>query len=80
MIGRTFFSHKELMNKNCEKIVDMLDKKNIHLYDYEIGARRGRCCIKKHGSWTIDDEIPIFKGEGREYIEKLINFDNGDSK
>lgn len=24
--------------------------------------------------WNIDTEIPIFKGEGREYIEKLINF------
>ena len=25
--------------------------------------------------WIIDKEIPIFKGEGREYIEKLINFE-----
>lgn len=24
--------------------------------------------------WVIDTEIPIFKDEGREYIEKLINF------
>lgn len=24
--------------------------------------------------WIIDKEIPIFKGDGREYIEKLINF------
>ena len=23
--------------------------------------------------WIVDTEIPIFKGEGREYIEKLIN-------
>lgn len=23
-------------------------------------------------SWFIDNEIPIFKGEDREYIEKLI--------
>ena len=27
--------------------------------------------------WIIDTEIPIFKGEGREYIEKLISF-NGE--
>ena len=27
--------------------------------------------------WIIDREIPIFKNEGREYIEKLINF-NGE--
>ena len=25
--------------------------------------------------WFIDKEIPIFKDEGREYVEKLINFD-----
>ena len=25
------------------------------------------------GHWFIDKEIPIFKGDGREYIEKLIN-------
>ena len=25
--------------------------------------------------WVIDKDIPIFKGEGRDYIEKLINFD-----
>lgn len=24
--------------------------------------------------WIIDKDIPIFKGEGRDYIEKLINF------
>ena len=25
--------------------------------------------------WVIDEEIPIFKGEDRDYIEKLINFE-----
>jgi hypothetical protein len=25
--------------------------------------------------WEIDREMPILKGEDREYIEKLINFD-----
>lgn len=24
------------------------------------------------GYWCIDDEIPIFKDEGRDYIEKLL--------
>ena len=24
--------------------------------------------------WVFDEEIPIFKGEDRDYIEKLINF------
>lgn len=43
--------------------------------------KRGSCCIKKYHQtmnqtlrsyWFIDNEIPIFKGEDREYIEKLI--------
>lgn len=49
--------------------------------DYPTKFRRGSCCIKKYhqtmnqtlrGYWYIDDEIPIFTGEGRDYIEKLI--------
>ena len=30
--------------------------------------------FSQHSTWVIDKDIPIFKGEGREYIEKLINF------
>ena len=25
--------------------------------------------------WYIDRKIPVFKGDGREYIERLIRFD-----
>lgn len=32
-------------------------------------------CVTQRTHWMIDTEIPIFKGEGREYIEKLINFE-----
>ena len=28
----------------------------------------------KRTRWIIDKDIPIFKNEGREYIEKLIRF------
>jgi tRNA(His) guanylyltransferase len=81
MIGRAFFSNKELMHKKCKDIIDMLGKINVYLNDYEIGARRCRCCIKrKDESWMIDEDIPIFKDEGREYIERLINFNDGNNK
>ena len=30
---------------------------------------------KSDNEWIIDKEIPIFKNEAREYIERLINFD-----
>jgi len=48
--------------------------------DYPTKYRRGSCCVKDtisegiaiRSSWRIDNEIPIFVEEGRNYIEKLI--------
>ena len=98
MVGQANFSHKELQNKTCNMIQDMLMlQKGINWNDFPTYQKRGSCCVKMYqvsedgGAWeshaedklvpngrtywTIDKEIPIFKGEGREYIEKLINFD-----
>ena len=90
MVGQAYFSHKELQNKSCSNIQDMLmEQKGINWNDFPTYQKRGTCiikeeyqsdevdikdgvCIRTH--WIIDKDIPIFKGEGREYIEKLINF------
>lgn len=88
MVGQANFSHKELQNKSCNKIQDMLMlEKGINWNDLPIYQKRGSCCIKevyqdedvdiKDGArprthWVIDKEIPIFKGEDRNYIEKFI--------
>lgn len=107
MVGQANFSYKELQNKSCNDIQDMLiTQKGINWNDFPAYQKRGSCCIKEeyyvyvdeHGfpneidsdevgvfkdilsvrnRWIIDTEIPIFKGEGREYIEKLISF-NGE--
>lgn len=91
MVGQANFSHKELQNKSCNDIQDMLMiQKGINWNDFSVYQKRGSCCIKEYyieenknekgyseverTRWIIDKEIPIFKGEGREYIEKLINF------
>lgn len=84
MVGQANFSHKELQNKSCDMIQDMLmTKKGINWNDFPTHLKRGSCCIKEEYSldeslprkhWVIDNEIPIFKGEDRQYIEKLINF------
>lgn len=96
MVGQAYFSHKELQNKSCNDIRQMLiAQKNISWDDFPTCQKRGSCCIKETYShvettyqymqypefliaprtrWKIDNEIPIFKGDGREYIEKLINF------
>ena len=74
MVGQSNFSHKKLQNKSCNDIRNMLiTEKNIDWDDYPTTQKRGSCCIKQENTgWVIDDEIPIFKGDGREYIEKLI--------
>lgn len=95
MVGQANFSHKELQNKSCNDIQDMLMmQKGINWNDFPIYQKRGSCVVRnrivlesngltekcmlrdsKQGenNWIIDKNIPIFKGEGREYIEQLIN-------
>lgn len=74
MLGRAYYSHKELHGKNNSEIQDMLIEKGINWNDCQTHLKRGSCCIKdKDGHWFVDKNIPIFKNEGREYIEKLIN-------
>ena len=74
-LGQAHFSHRELHKKNTEDIITMVKEKTGILWNnLPIEQQRGVCCIKdENGHWTIDRNIPIFKGEGRDYIEKLIN-------
>ena len=74
-LGQAHFSHKELHKKNTDDIITMVKEKTGILWNnLPIEQQRGMCCIKDgEGHWVIDRNIPIFKGEGREYIEKLIN-------
>ena len=74
-LGQAYFSHKELHGKNTEDIITMVKEKTGILWNkLPIKYQRGMCCIKDvEGHWVVDYNIPIFKGEGREYIEKLIN-------
>ena len=88
MVGQANFSHKELQNKSCNMIQEMLlAEKGINWNDYPTYLKRGSCCIKttiqnpnvdiKDGAypksvWMIDLDIPIFKGDGRDYIDKLV--------
>lgn len=78
-VGQAYFSHKELQGKSSNDIQDMLMlEKNINWNNFPTQYKRGSCCIRKvdkttnRSKWVIDNEIPIFKGEGRKYIEDLI--------
>ena len=97
MVGQANFSHKELQNKSCNDIQDMLmTQKGINWNDLPTYQKRGSCVVKSdktetirednigtdgsvigtkmtvRSKWIIDKDIPIFKGEGRQYIEKLV--------
>lgn len=81
MVGQANFSHKELQNKSCNQIQDMLmTQKGINWNDIPSYQKRGSCCIKEEyciddsirSRWIIDNDIPIFKGDNRKYIEDLI--------
>ena len=76
MVGQANFSHKELQNKSCNMIQDMLfQERDINWNDFPTHLKRGSCCIRVEDGrsfWFIDKNIPIFKGEDRDYIEKRI--------
>lgn len=87
MVGQANFSHKELQNKSCDEIQNMLmAQKNINWNDFDTVKKRGSCCAKtgKHTIidiqtgeqkerliWEIDKNIPIFTQE-RNYIERFV--------
>jgi tRNA(His) 5'-end guanylyltransferase len=79
MVGHANFSDKQMHGKNTSQIQDMLMlEKGINWNDFPTKYKRGSCCIRKvndqtgRSEWRIDNEIPIFKAEGRNYIEGLI--------
>lgn len=79
MVGRAYFSDKQMYKKNTSEIQDMLmAEKGINWNDFPARFKRGSCCIRRvneqtgRSEWIIDNEIPIFKAEGRKYIEDLV--------
>ncbi len=76
-VGQANFSQKQLHCKSCNEIQDMLfTEKGINWNDLPTILKRGSCCVKDiDGKWIVDNEIPIFRGEDRNYIENRIKFE-----
>ena len=86
MVGQANFSHKELQNKSCNDIQDMLhEQKGINWNDYPTVCKRGTAIIYINyqnpqsltngdiiKGWKIDTEMPILKGENRAYVDDLV--------
>ena len=82
MVGQAHFPHNILQYKTCEDIKDMLYVKDEIVWELlPTYKQRGSCCIKQdyiyenilRKQWVIDNNIPLFKEEGRDYIEVLVN-------
>lgn len=73
MVGQANFTHKELQNKNCNDIQNMLlTEKDINWNNYPTKCKRGTAIIKENGCWIIDDLMPILKGENRQYVDRFV--------
>ena len=57
MVGQANFSHKELQNKSCNDIQDMLMlQKNINWNDFPTYQKRGSCIVKSDRNETITED------------------------
>lgn len=76
MVAQSMYSHKELLNKNCNQLQEMIFQKGVNWNDYETRYKRGLCYVKKpvqigeitRNKFVADLDIPIFI-QNREYIE-----------
>ena len=73
-VGQANFSHKELHEKTCNMIQDMLhEQKGINWNDYPTYLKRGTAVKKNEsGFWYIDLDMPQLKGDDRNYVDELI--------
>lgn len=76
MLARSLYSHRECHEKDQSELQEMCFQKGRNWNDLPTRLRRGRCAGRRHdlehGPWMIDDEIPIWKGEGRAYVERAF--------
>jgi tRNA(His) 5'-end guanylyltransferase len=79
-LAQSKFSHKELQGKNSSQMHDMLmEKFNINWNNLTIPQKRGTAVYKRTiddvTEWIVDYQMPILKGEDRDYVEKLVKFE-----
>lgn len=79
-LAQSKFSHKELQGKNSSQMQDMLmEKFGINWNNLTIPQKRGTAVYKRTiddvTEWIVDYQMPILKGEDRNYVEHLIKFE-----
>ena len=79
-LAQSKFSHKELQGKSSSQMQDMLmEKYGINWNNLTIPEKRGTAVYKRTiddvTEWIVDYQMPILKGEDRDYVEHLVKFD-----
>lgn len=79
-LAQSKFSHKELQGKSSSQMQDMLmEKWGINWNNLTIPEKRGTAVYKRTiddvTEWIVDYQMPILKGEDRDYVEHLVKFD-----
>lgn len=84
MVAQSLYSHKELQNKNCNELQEMIFQKGINWDHYELWKKRGLCVARQpvsdgssvmRNQWVADYNTPIFT-EDRYYIERWLTHDD----
>lgn len=61
-----------LDRKNTKQLREMLAEIGKPWEDVPLYQQRGVACVKNEDGWYIDESMPILKGDGRDYLERLI--------
>ena len=71
MVGQANFSHKELQNKSCNMIQDMLhEQKGINWNDFPTVCKRGTACIKKYEE---EGHCVVYCGKPTGFVVDKVN-------
>lgn len=86
-LAQSLFSHKSLQGLKLNETLTKIEREGRVIWgNLPTTYKRGSCCIKQETvtalnddlspvvkvEWVIDNEIPMFKDENREYIDKLV--------
>lgn len=86
-LAQSLFSHKSLQGLKLNETLTKIEQEGHVIWgNLPTTYKRGSCCIKQETitalnddlspvvkvEWIIDNEIPMFKGENREYVDKLV--------
>lgn len=78
MLAQSLYSHRELHKKNNVELQELCWQKGHNWNDLPAYWRRGRCAarvldpINLRHRWVLDREPPIWRGDGRNYIDRLL--------